>query len=170
MAGHCFRFWAGTGKPMDAWAAPITPDQQPKYKNSPGLKNAMEHGARKASTAVIVEGIMDALRVDTALLQVQGTAAIARLGSSITALQLDQLREYERLVIFPDFDRAGVHGATELAERISEDRDSQLSIVIPAGMTGSDPGSMQDPGDSGLSDRSCEVEFVCGPSDASCSQ
>jgi 5S rRNA maturation endonuclease (ribonuclease M5) len=120
----------------------VTPTQTPKYLNSTGLK-MLWNTEREASTAIVVEGIMDALRTETALLQVPGMAAVARLGSTITQVQLEQLREYESAIIFPDFDLAGVRGATELARRAGE-TGIHLSVVIPPGMTGADPGSMND--------------------------
>ncbi len=115
---------------------------EPKYMNTPGMK-MLWNTERIANTAVVVEGVMDALRVETALLQMPDMSAVARLGSSITTAQLDQLKEYERVIIFPDFDLAGAHGASELAEAV--DRVGvTTSIVIPQYMDGSDPGSMND--------------------------
>ena len=116
----------------------IQPGQEPKYLNSPGLK--MWWGADKVErTAIVVEGIMDALKVEQALLRTTGMAAIARLGSTITQQQVKQLHDYERVIVFPDFDLAGVRGAAELGKTLSAS-GLRTSVVIPPGMTGEDPG------------------------------
>jgi DNA primase len=116
--------------------------QIPKYLNTPGVK-LLWNAHRPASTAVVVEGVLDALRVETALLQTNGIVAVARLGSIITKLQLDQLKHYDKVVVFPDFDRAGVHGAIELCTRC-DGRGIQTSVVLPPAMTGNDPGDMKE--------------------------
>lgn len=133
----------GRGGGTFGWVSrAIKQDQEPKYLNSPGLK-MLWNTETVAGTAVVVEGVMDALRVETALLQTTGMAAVARLGSSITQIQLDQLRQYEKLIIFPDFDTAGIHGARELGARTAE-AGIVTSVIVPKWMTGADPGSMTD--------------------------
>lgn len=116
--------------------------QTPKYLNTPGVK-LLWNAHRPATTAVVVEGVLDALRVETALLQTNGIIAVARLGSIITKTQLDQLKHYDKVIVFPDFDRAGVHGATELCTRC-DGRGIQTSVVLPPAMTGKDPGDMDE--------------------------
>jgi DNA primase len=113
---------------------------KPKYLNSPGMKMLWNAKPRGAS-AVVVEGVMDALRVETALLSVRDTQAVARLGSAITALQMDQLKEFERVVILPDQDEAGVKGAIELGNRCAA-RGIQTRVCVPSAMTERDPGDM----------------------------
>jgi DNA primase len=113
---------------------------KPKYLNSPGMKmlwNAKPLGA----SAVVVEGVMDALRVETALLSVRDTQAVARLGSAITPLQMDQLKEFERVTILPDQDEAGVKGAIELGHRCAA-RGIRTFVCVPPAMTERDPGDM----------------------------
>lgn len=115
---------------------------EPKYLNSTGDK-ILWNARRKNPNAVVVEGIMDALRVETALLRTRGYDAVARLGSSITMHQMDQIREYEKVIIMPDRDRPGVKGVQELAERCDQ-RGVDCWVVVPARLDGADPGSMSE--------------------------
>lgn len=115
-------------------------DVSPKYLNTPGTK-LLWNAHRPSGIAVVVEGVLDALRVETALLQVRSATAVARLGSAITTGQLDQLKAFERIVVLPDWDRAGVEGASELCSRCYG-RGIQVSVAIPKRMSGIDPGDM----------------------------
>jgi hypothetical protein len=120
----------------------FVPSMEPKYLNTPGIK--MLWGAdRDATTAVIVEGVVDALTVERALLQMGRTIAVARLGSTITDVQLNQLKEYDRLVILPDHDKAGIIGALALVERCMVAGMKPL-ISIPDQLDDRDPGDMSD--------------------------
>lgn len=122
------------------WVARTFAYSKPKYLNSRGIKG-LWNAQRYARTAVVVEGVMDALRVETALLSVRDTVAVARLGSVITPLQLSLLKQYENVVVFPDADKAGVQGAMELCERC-DGTGVSVGVVVPSAMTGRDPGSM----------------------------
>lgn len=117
-------------------------NQSPKYLNTRGMK-LLWNAHRTARTVVVVEGVMDALRVEKALLQMRDAIAVARLGSTITSNQLDQLKMFEQIVVIPDWDRAGVVGAIELCGRCAA-RGSSVAISIPAAMTGTDPGEMSE--------------------------
>lgn len=112
---------------------------KPKYLNTPGIKHLWN--ARPGGTAVVVEGVMDALHVESALFQVRDTVAVARLGSAITSTQMDQLKQYSRVVVFPDRDHAGVKGVEELCVRC-HDRGINTSVIVPEKMDGRDPGDM----------------------------
>jgi DNA primase len=116
---------------------------KPKYLNSRGVKILWNAGIA-SGTAVVVEGVMDALRVETALLRMRGMTAVARLGAAITSPQLDQLKEFSEVVILPDWDRAGVQGATELGSRCHA-RGIQTRVAVPKAMSGLDPGEMDEP-------------------------
>lgn len=118
----------------------IRDDMTPKYLNTPGLK-LLWNAQQPMQTAVVVEGIMDALHVETALLQRRNMIAVARLGSAITTTQMDQLKEFEKVIILPDWDRAGIMGAQELAIRCT-DRGIATSVAVPQVMSGLDPGAM----------------------------
>ena len=104
----------------------FTTHQKPKYLNSTGYKG-LWNAQRRARTAVVVEGIMDALRVEKALLRARDAVAVARLGSIITPLQMDQLKQFEQVIIFPDQDKPGVEGAVKLGAAVypSRDRDGR---------------------------------------------
>lgn len=115
-------------------------NQSPKYLNTPGMK-LLWNAHRVARTAVVVEGVMDALRVEHALLQMHDSIPVARLGSTITSAQLDQLKLYERVVVLPDWDRAGVVGAIELCNRCTA-RGMVVLASVPDAMSGIDPGDM----------------------------
>jgi hypothetical protein len=118
----------------------IKEDVKPKYLNTSGVK--ILWGCHVfGTTAVIVEGILDALRVEQALLFHKNYVAVARLGSVVTQVQLKQLRRYERRIILPDWDEPGVKGAMELAKECAACGLS-VSVAVPQGMTGMDPGGM----------------------------
>lgn len=113
---------------------------QPKYLNTRGIK--LLWGAHMPGhTAVIVEGVFDALRVEQALLRRRSTVALARLGSTITPAQLKQLKKYEQRIILPDWDVPGVRGAMKLAQTCA-DNHLPVKIAVPGEMSGLDPGSM----------------------------
>jgi DNA primase len=82
--------------------------------------------------------------VEQALLQTSGYAAVARLGSTVTDIQLFQLKTYEKIIVFPDFDRAGMEGARDIATRCYDAGMRDVSVVIPETLTGDDPGSMSE--------------------------
>lgn len=119
----------------------IRPVMKPKYLNTTGIKS-MWNAQKPVGTAVVSEGIMDALRVEQALNNMRGKTAVARLGSAITTTQLDQLREFEDILILPDWDQAGIHGAIELADRC-DSRNMRVKVAVPKEMSGLDPGSTE---------------------------
>lgn len=120
----------------------IRSDITPKYLNTKGMK-ILWNAVRAHSTAVVVEGVMDALRLETALLHFRGMVPVARLGAAITGAQLDQLTQYEKVIVLPDHDRAGVTGAIELCGRCC-DRGIRVLVNVPERMTGLDPDSMSE--------------------------
>jgi DNA primase len=116
--------------------------QTPKYLNSPGIK--LLWGAHKVSdTAVVVEGVIDALRVESAL-YTDNMVALAKLGSAVTDAQLDQLKRYKKVIILPDWDKPGVKGAMAFADECANAK-LNVSVCIPSKMDDSDPGSMSIP-------------------------
>lgn len=118
-------------------------DMQPKYLGTKTAK-VLWNGcaADDQSTAVVSEGILDALRVETALLSERGMVSVARLGSTITEGQLTQLKEFKHVIVLPDWDEAGVKGAIDICEKASA-RGINVSVSIPGKMDGRDPGSME---------------------------
>ena len=119
----------------------FTGRQKPKYLNTQGIK-LLWNAHREASTAIVVEGVLDALHVESALLQVRDTVAVARLGSTVTPLQLKQLSKYDKVIVIPDWDLAGVHGGAKTCQIFAEHRLSTY-IAVPEAMTGEDPGDME---------------------------
>lgn len=113
----------------------------PKYLNTAGIK-LLWNAQTPAHIAVVTEGILDALRVEHAIRNWPGWSVVARLGSTATELQLEQLSRFNHVVVFPDFDRAGVDGALKLIPMIRETSKSDVSVVIPDQMNEADPGSM----------------------------
>lgn len=120
----------------------FVPGIKPKYLNTPNVKS-LWGATRAGALAIVTEGVMDALRVETALLRVRDTVSVCRLGSAITALQTEQLKAFEKIVVFPDEDYAGVRAAQELCQRCAA-RGTSVAVVVPPAMTGRDPGDMDD--------------------------
>lgn len=115
--------------------------QSPKYLNSPGLK--LLWGAHiPDQTAVVVEGALDALAVERALLNTRPKfKPVARLGTAITPAQLGQLKKFQEIVILPDSDAPGVHGAIELARQCAQEQ-FQVKVAVPKALDDRDPGDM----------------------------
>jgi DNA primase len=117
----------------------FTGEQQPKYLNTPGMK-MLWGGEQEQARAVVTEGIMDALSAERAL-GAYGFACLARLGSAITELQLKQLSHYKKVIILPDWDKAGVLAALRLGKE-AKDYGIAIGVSIPSVLDGRDPGSM----------------------------
>jgi hypothetical protein len=114
--------------------------QDLKYLNSPGIKLmwVSDHCAR---TAVILEGIVDALHVERAMLARSSTAALATLGCALTDTQFEQLHRFEKLILFPDFDRPGIVGLISMAKKCIA-RNLHPLVVVPPELDGRDAGEM----------------------------
>lgn len=141
----------GDGKVYGTVARSINSSMTPKYLNSEGIK-LLWGGHQIGEYAVLCEGVFDALRVERALLRKKDWIALARLGSTITSTQISALRNYSRVVVLPDRDKAGVKGAAKLATACAE-AGIQVWVSVPEFMgsresvlelEGSDPGSMSD--------------------------
>lgn len=111
----------------------------PKYLNTPNIK-LLWNAHRVGRVAIVVEGVTDALRVERRMPMEMGAVPVARLGSTITRHQLEQLEQYKKIIILPDWDRAGVEGAIDLAARCE---GMNVRIAVPHVMDGRDPGSLQ---------------------------
>jgi DNA primase len=116
----------------------IVDGMRPKYLNTPGIK-LLWNAQKSYGTAVVVEGVMDAIRTETALLARRGFTAVATLGSAATSVQVAQLRQFEKVILLPDWDEAGVHGVSALASLC---RGMDVSVAIPLVLNDADPGSM----------------------------
>jgi len=111
------------------------------YRNTEGIR-LMWNGQHAATTAVVCEGVMDAIRVNRVLReQFPDHVAMAALGAGLTPEQLAQLSKYEQVIMFSDWDVAGVKETAQRAEVCAEAGMHSL-IVEPDSMTGDDPDSM----------------------------
>ncbi|QCH15574.1 toprim domain-containing protein [Synechococcus sp. CB0101] len=104
-----------------------TGNQEPKYRNSPndllfqrnGLVFGLDQAAdavRKEGTALLVEGPLDVIQLH----QAGFTNAVACLGTSVSALQLQLLRRQgmKHLLIALDGDKAGQAATEKLLEQL----------------------------------------------------
>lgn len=122
-------------------ARAVSPYAKPKYKNTVGSK-MLWNAFRKGHTVILTEGILDALAVERAVGVDSGVISVARLGSSLTEFQLDQLRAFERVVVLPDRDIAGMKGALKVAGELAVNKIN-CKVGIPTRVDGIDPGDMQ---------------------------
>jgi hypothetical protein len=119
----------------------IRPTMKPKYLNTEGIK-LLWNAHKPAPVAVLTEGIFDALRVNGATEGNTSIRAVAKLGGSLTSIQLDQLKRFGQVSILPDRDQAGIKGAIKDCIQCS-DAGIAVSVVIPERLDGRDPGDMQ---------------------------
>lgn len=112
---------------------------KPKYLDTPGAK-LLWNAQREGLVAILVEGVMDALRVENVLIE-NNSVAIARRGSALSELQLEQLGRFQRIVILPDSDPPGCHAASQAAKHCAE-HGLDVSVWVPYRMDERDPGDM----------------------------
>jgi DNA primase len=119
----------------------LTDDLEPRYKNSIGEKAIWGIPAVRARTAVLVEGVLDALACDRICRRrsdgVRLYDSLAVLGRSLTGRQLDMLRGYEKFILWPDPDRDGMHGFLKMRFGLRDLR-AKVEIVKPVA-DGKDP-------------------------------
>ena len=125
-------------------------DEQPKYLNSPETPlyskgqllyaaDAAREAMREKSRALIVEGYVDCLIAH----QYGFTEAVAALGTSFTAAQLQLLRRYTgEAVLFFDADQAG-QKAAERAEALLETSSAGRAWAVNRSGTFDDAGSLR---------------------------
>lgn len=114
--------------------------QKPKYLNTPGIK-LLWNGETQGEVAVLTEGIFDGLRVEQSA--PKKIASVVKLGSSLTQLQIKQLKKYSSVVVFPDFDEPGITGGIETCrECVSAGIDTW--VVVPPSLDDRDPGAMEE--------------------------
>lgn len=87
----------------------FTGKREPKYKNSVGDKYVYNVKKKKKHGAMLVEGIFDSLSAERGVRHL-GLDSLGVLGHSLTDIQWKQLEDYERFVLWPDPDRAGIIG------------------------------------------------------------
>ena len=117
-------------------------DQQPKYRNSSGdllfQRNGLVFGLdqaacaiRREGTALLVEGPLDVIQLH----QAGYTQAVACLGTSVSALQLQLLQRHgmKQLLIALDGDSAGQAATQKLLEQLQPEliRGQLSAAVVP---------------------------------------
>jgi hypothetical protein len=111
------------------------------YRNTEGIR-LLWNGQHEAKTAVVCEGVMDAIRVNRVLREeFPDHVAMAALGAGLTPEQLAQLAKYETVVLFSDWDVAGIKETAQRAA-VCEEAGLTTLVVEPDSMTGDDPDSM----------------------------
>jgi hypothetical protein len=98
----------------------------------------------KGGTVILMEGIIDAIRSNLRL-EERGWSRrainAATLGSTITDVQIEQLRKFKQTVHFPDWDKAGVKGVLQRAPATHE-AGIKTFVAIPKVLDERDPDSM----------------------------
>lgn len=110
-------------------ARDFTKCQEPKYLNSMGRKGLYNNTGDFARRAILSEGVFKVLRIerlDT------GFASYGLLGKDITEYQVQQLKETgcKEVVLWPDPDRPGRHGAAKVGAKLVE-AGFHVGIVWP---------------------------------------
>lgn len=100
------------------------------FKNSPKLPKSKTlfnlHRVKASPYVFVVESSFDAIRLDQL-----GFAAVATLGASVSRRQCDLLNQYfNRVVLVPDADQAGVEMAAKLKGRLGI---KVVDIALPKG-------------------------------------
>ena len=107
-----------------------TGQREPKYLNSTGEKSLWNIAKREGSqTLYLAEGIFKALAIEKVR---PASRSVALLGHAITEAQLEQMHEcrFRSAVVVPDPDRAGIRGATLIANRLNE-AGIRCSLIYP---------------------------------------
>lgn len=124
----------------------ILPDVDPKYKNSVGDKaiwGLPRKRSERSETAVLLEGVLDAAACDR-VSRTSGSRnfdALGILGHTLTGRQLDMLRGYRKFILWPDPDKAGVKGFTDMRHAL-RDLEARVFIVVPNFRDRRDPDEM----------------------------
>lgn len=104
-------------------------DLEPKYRNSLGNKTLYNVPKHIHETAVLSEGAFDALAIERAI--IGGWDSEAALGSSLTDRQLDILKDYKRIILYLDPDKAGVEGILRMGPQLMNLKKPVVEVVVP---------------------------------------
>lgn len=106
--------------------------QKPKYIQPKAAKDCIYTvvGASPARVAVVVEDIASATRINLSKLNVHG---YAMMGTSLTASQLNTLRQYDFVIVWTDSDKAGRDADKRVRKTLS------LWTKVASHMTECDP-------------------------------
>jgi hypothetical protein len=116
------------GKLVGINARDFTGQQEPKYLLSRGEKYIYNLDP-KAKTVVLSEGVIKALKIQQATDANSG----ALLGHSLTDRQLAQVKASacQHVILYPDAERVGRRGFLNIACRLKEEWDGNVSIIHP---------------------------------------
>lgn len=133
------------GRPIAFGARVLSPDQQPKYMNSPQTPlfdkgqvlfgyHMASQAIRDADAAIIVEGYMDVMIPH----QAGYRNVVAPMGTALSEAHLKQLQRLtHRYILALDPDSAGVHGTLQGLETARQTLDRDWGAVFdPRGMIG----------------------------------
>ncbi len=95
-----------------------TGKQNPKYKNSTGLKSVWNGRLDLYPKRLVIlsEGIFKALAIERAIYNKY--CSVGLLGNSITDTQLEQIKGFQEALLFPDPDRPGMIGFLGVAANL----------------------------------------------------
>lgn len=106
-----------------------TGKQERPYMNMKGMKTIFNCPKKKKNkTAILVEGIFDALAIEREM-ENEGVDAIALLGLGLTERTQKLLHKYKTIYLWPDSDKPGVEGAIKLAYILSEKHEVKMVVA-----------------------------------------
>lgn len=104
-------------------------DLEPPYRNSLGNKTLYNVPKHIHKTAVLSEGVFDALAIERAV--PASIDSLAILGSSLTDRQLDIVKAYERVILWTDPDVAGVEGLIKMGSHLRNLNGPVVECIVP---------------------------------------
>lgn len=107
----------------------FTGKKTPKYLISKGLIKPLYHFDPNASSVILSEGIIKALRIA----QVTDMNSASLLGHNLTDLQLEQIQasQCQHIVLYPDPDTVGRRGMLSVADKLNENWRGRVSFIWP---------------------------------------
>jgi hypothetical protein len=117
----------------------FTGKQEPKYKNSPGMKAVYNSPQTKKNKAVLCEGIFDCLALERVVPTINYDV-LALLGHGLTERQEERLADYRDIILWPDADIPGVKGFLDLAAQLAL---RHRVYIVPPCESAKDAGEMK---------------------------
>lgn len=117
----------------------FTGKQEPKYRNSPGMKAVYNLPQEKKQKAVLCEGIFDCLALERVVPTVNYDV-LALLGHGMTERQEERLADYRDIILWPDADIPGVKGFLDLASQLTL---QHRVFIVPPCESAKDAGEMK---------------------------
>ena len=131
-----------SGKPIAFGGRSLSPDDQPKYMNSPETKiyrkstvlynlHRAKETIRKRDRVVLVEGYMDAIGASVAGI----TEAVASCGTSLTAQQVQHIRrQTQNIAVNFDPDAAGANAAERSIQMLLAEGMRVRMVTLAGGL------------------------------------